>query len=255
MKEVKNMLVILVAVVICFCVSVKAEENEVYFVSSNGVELTKKEYDFFVKIYTEETVKTLTQEKYDLVTNTLDINNHEIETVIKEDIFYDIAPPGLSLYSTYVETTYKKIAISKDCYSSGVCDMLVTLNWKAQPATKSYDVFGARYSGFTVLYGDVFTIIGYDTKTMYCANYKIRSDGHACHFKLDDTAKIQDVTQSFSVNNGGTVYASYQHAQSNISLENAQKYYFDLGGLGYVFKFYDQAFNVYDGMPGVWLDI
>ena len=255
MKNVKCMLVLLVAVLMCFCVSVKAEEKEIYFVSSNGVELTKKEYDFFVKIYTEETVKTLTQEKYDLVNNSLDINNNEIETVIKEDIFYDIAPPGVSLYGTYVETTYKKLAMSSTCFTTGVCNMIVTLNWKAQPATKSYDVFGARYSGWTVLNGDVFTIIGYDTKTMYCGNYKIRDDGHACHFKLDETARIQDLTQAFSVKNGGTVYASYQHAQSKITLTNAQKYYFSLGGLGYVFQFYDEAFNVYDGMPGVWLDV
>lgn len=256
MKKVKIMLLLLISIAICTSISVKAEENEVYFVSSNGVELTKKEYDFFVEIYTEETVNNLTQEKYDLVNNHLDINNNEIETVVKEDIFYDIAPPGISLYGTFVETNYKKIAMSKSCLSDGSCKMTVTLNWKAQPATHSYDVFGARYSGYTTLdTGNVFTVIGYDTKTMYCGNYKFRDDGHACHFKLDDSAKIQELTQIFSVKNGGTVYASYQHAQSNISLTNSQKYYFGIAGLGNVFCFYDEAFNVYDGMNGVWLDI
>lgn len=255
MKKVKMML-LLFAVMMCSCISVKAEENEIYFVSSKGVELTKKEYDLFKKLYSDETVQNLTPEKYDLVAGTLDINNREVETVVQEDEFYNIAPPSVSLYGTFVETTYKRIAMSRSCSDDGICYMVVTLDWKRLPATRSYDVFGARYSGYTVLNSKtVTTMISYGEDYLYCVNYKMRDDGHACIFKLDDNKDITNVTQAFSVKNGGTVYASYQHAQKTISKTNAQKFYFSMGGLGNVFGFYDEAFNVYDGMNGVWLDV
>lgn len=254
-KKVKSALVFLVAVIMCCCVSVNAEENEVYFVSDYGVQLTKKEYDLFVKMYNEESVKRLSQEKYKLLSS-LNVNEHEIETVVYEDKFYDIAPQLVLPCSTFVETASKKLVLSKDCNSAGICYMVVTVSWKKSPATRSYDVIGARYEGYTVLNSEhLYTLLQYDTKDMYCANYKIRDEGHGCTFKVDDTANLMDITQAFSVVNTGTVYASYQHAQKNISKENSQKYYFSIAGLGNVFSFYDEAFNVYDAMNGVWLDV
>lgn len=255
MKKVKMILVLLIAGIMCCLISVKAEENEAYFVSDYGVALTKKEYDLFVKMYSEESVKRLSQEKYNLLSS-LHVNNHEVETIVKEDKFYDIAPPTISLYGTYVETGFKKLAMSKTCDDDGICYMVVSLSWKKIPSTRSYDVIGALYTGYTVLNSpSINTLLEYDDKYMYCVNYKMRDEGHGCTFKYDDTSTLMDVTQAFSVANGGTVYASYQHAQSNISKANSQKYYFSIAGLGNVFRFYDQAFNVYDGMNGVWLDV
>ncbi len=50
---------------------------------------------------------------------------------------------------------------------------------------------------------------------------------------------------------GGSVYASYQHSASNISLQTSSYYTMGAGGYGNVFLFYGGAGSYFDGMGGV----
>jgi hypothetical protein len=59
------------------------------------------------------------------------------------------------------------------------------------------------------------------------------------------------VDQQFYTNLGGTIYASYQHATSNITLSTSYCYTISASGYGGVFDFYGSATGVYDGMGGV----
>ncbi len=63
---------------------------------------------------------------------------------------------------------------------------------------------------------------------------------------------LTKIIQYFTVQNKGKVYASYQHAKQNISLEDSQKFNINYNGLGNVFYFNDLNIrNVYDVMSGV----
>ena len=59
------------------------------------------------------------------------------------------------------------------------------------------------------------------------------------------------INQTYRVNKGGTIYASYQHAKSTISLANSKNYTLSHAGFGGVFKFSGVAVNIYDQMSGV----
>ena len=63
------------------------------------------------------------------------------------------------------------------------------------------------------------------------------------------------VSQSFSTTLGGTVYASYQHATSSISLASSKYYTISKSGYGKVFSFYNNMSSKYDGMGGVYIDV
>ena len=58
---------------------------------------------------------------------------------------------------------------------------------------------------------------------------------------------------SFQTKASGTVYASYQHAVKNISLNSSTNYVFSANGLGNVFLFNDNS--LFDKMQGVSLNI
>ena len=47
------------------------------------------------------------------------------------------------------------------------------------------------------------------------------------------------------------VYGSYQHAVTNVTLEESHNYELDGGGLGYVFNFPLKISQKYDGMGGI----
>ncbi len=57
--------------------------------------------------------------------------------------------------------------------------------------------------------------------------------------------------QYYTVSKAGSVYASYQHAISNISLTNSKKYTISRQGYGGVLLFDSSVNSYYDGMSGV----
>ena len=246
MKKFAMMILILIVGLVVSLDVVKAAESQAYFTSDNGIELTEKEYNFILEVYGEDYAKKLNQNQYDLI-NTLDINNREVTTVTTED---RVLPTNRAIF---VETQYKRLSISASCGSDGLCSIIVVLRWLAIPSTRSYDNMGVRWNGTVSLQSTrVSTAIEEDDVSRYCVNYKHRTNGFGCTFKLSSTAKEHlYMTQVFMLQGSGTVYASYQHASKALTKDAAQQYRLSIAGYGAVFDFYGDAIGKYDGMNGV----
>lgn len=61
------------------------------------------------------------------------------------------------------------------------------------------------------------------------------------------------ITQRFEVSIGGTVYASYQHANKTSTLAKSKDYNISQYGYGGVFLFSTSSSSYYDGMGGVYI--
>ena len=87
-------------------------------------------------------------------------------------------------------------------------------------------------------------------------NFKIGTNGVGLSQNLVDSAtEIEnEMVVMGNCSSGGTVYASYQHAQANITLATSKKYNFSTSGMGGVFGFYDGVGSYYDDTPGIELN-
>lgn len=221
--------------------------TEKVYVNNNGIVLTEKEYSFVNTFYGNDYFENMTQDDLDWISD-LDINNKTIyiNTINDEDAsLIDISSRG-----PYHSTNSKSLSIAKSC-DNVKCTILTNLTWLVNPYVRSYDVIGARFSGTSLYNTTITTKVSSSLGNSYFSNNKFLSNGFGTSVKLPDNATNLVVEQKFYVNVGGTVYASYQHATTNISLSNSYYYTISPNGLGGVFNFYGAALGVYDGMAGV----
>lgn len=133
--------------------------------------------------------------------------------------------------------------------------------WKSMPKYKSFDVMGMRWTGnfsYYSLYGEQYTNGNSGVIEYYSGNgnYKIGTNAIGLSQNLVDSAtQIQSrILLVGTCTTGGTVYASYQHAQANITLATSKKYNFSSSSMGGVFGFYDVVGSYYDDTPGLKLN-
>ncbi len=225
-------------------VMVNVNAEEVYY--TNGiVNLTEKEYNFVVDFYGEDYLKNMTQEDYEWISE-MDVNNREV----KIKTVYDGDPNAPRPYGTFVSTSAKSLSISGSC-DADYCTVITLAKWLGNPSIRSYDVMGARLNN-TSLYSskETITIVNSSTSTTTPSNYRFLSKGFGNSFKLPSGTGLT-IQQRFFVKPGGHVYASYQHAMSNTSLDISKSYDIGLAGYGSVFLFTGKADGKYDGMVGV----
>lgn len=131
-------------------------------------------------------------------------------------------------------------------------------NWDVMPKYKSFDVMAIRWTGdFT--YDTYFGEQNTNGNTEYVSynvgngNYKIGTKAIGLSQNLVDSATMIEnkLIVSGSCSTGGRVYASYQHAQANITLATSKKYNFSSSGMGGIFEFYDGVGSYYDNTPGL----
>ena len=236
----KNTIVKVSIIIITFFsfTNVNAKENRnnsnIYYMNKYGVSLSEHEYNFLSQLFWEGCQDLMTVKDYNNFISSKLIDK-EIET--KKLL---IVP----LSQSYNDGT-EELKISKVCSSN--CYISVTLTWLKLPTVKSYDVMGAYLDG-TSLIGEPTTTIDTGSSSLV-SNYKYFINGFGNSIKLQDNTKV--VNQTFRVNKGGTVYATYQHANSSISLANSQNYTISKSGYGHVFAFSGTAKSIYDNFGGV----
>lgn len=240
MKNIKKIFVVLLLGIVFATMDVNAQE--VYFVNESGVEFTKEEYDFFEEFYYEGYPKYMTQELKD---SFKDID-FATATVSKTGYCQGEKTRG----SSY-QTQYRSIEIGRAC--GAMCYLGTTVDWLVEPYTKSYDVIGYNLFGPTRV-SSVSTMVVGDGHTTGSEAIIYEDDGFGAVVKLPDAKKIS-LTQTFAYSGTGYVLASYNHALSPISLDDAKKFTIDIGGFSGVFDFYGPAVNVYDEYPAVDLTI
>lgn len=240
----------IVSVAICITlvsgIKVLAMGEEISYINGNGIELTKKEYEFVNEFYGGDFFNNMTQEDYewieDLHINTSDI---EIETIYSNEFDGNFAQP----YGTSFATNSKKISIAKSCNS--ICTIMTNLTWLTNPTIRSFDLIGARLVNTSLANNTITTKITSSNGTEYSSNNKILSNGLGTSVKLPSGATNIIVQQKFFTKLGGTVYASYQHSTSNISLQTSLCFSIGVNGYGNVFVFYSDAIGKFDQMNGV----
>ncbi len=240
MKKILTILLLICS--FAFIDSVSAYED--FYENPNGVKLSKDELKFVQTLFYEGFEKILTFEDYE------NIFSHGLTPQSKiEKSQSNIFIPAATSHTTM----NKSITIGKACTTSN-CTVTIVVNWINQPNTRSYDVIGAYFSGTTNI-TPPYTRVESSTGVKAYSNNVIDKNGVGCSVKLPDVGDAINVVQYFYVNVGGTVYASYQHAMSNISLENSKKYTFSNNGYGGVFNFQPSVSKYYDQMLGVYITL
>ena len=211
--------------------------NAESIVNYNGVEFEKNEYNLLSEIYNESYIYTLTNEMYNIITSN-DISKIEIK-----EYNYPIIP-----LSEVFTTSYKSLKIINN---SGYITVL--LSWIKEPAIRSYDVMAVRLDGLTLNGTPTFTQTSYvDGKIALSSSGTLKkfTNGFGQSFLLSNGSSI-NCGMSFFVNGNGTVYATYQHAITNISLSDSTSYSISSSGLGRVLSYSSTISKKYDGMTGV----
>lgn len=222
--------------------SIKALET--FYKNKNGVTLTKEEYNFLSQMYWDGYQSLMTLDDYEGFKKSK-VMNGQVE--IKELNFNNyFIPNGTSI--SYSDRTLK---IFKSC--SSTCLISVTLQWNGNPGIKSYDVMGA-YIENTSLVDTPTTLLVSNDSTTTITDLNKTNNGIGSSFKLPNGSNIK-INQTFRVNQGGHVYASYQHAKSSSTLAKSKDYTFSKFGYGGVFKFSSSSANIYDAMPGVDIEV
>ena len=133
--------------------------------------------------------------------------------------------------------------------------------WKSMPVYKSFDVMGMMWTGnfsYYSYYGEQYTNGNSGVIEYYPGNGNFKTGTNAIGLSqnLVDSATIiqSKMVLVGTCTTGGTVNASYQHAQANITLATSKKYNFSTSGMGGVFGFYDGVGSYYDNTAGIELN-
>ena len=130
-------------------------------------------------------------------------------------------------------------------------------SWIVVPNTKSYDVIAVRLSGVSLDGSYSFKqsyIYGGNYNVIYNGNNQSFSNGFGSSAKLQNGTN-QEYSLTFKVSGSGTVYGSYQHAVSSVTLNQSKDYTISSSGFGGVINFSSSVSGYYDGMTGVNLSV
>lgn len=226
----------------CFGYSmVNAEE----IINYNGVKIEEDKYNSLVSIYGNNYIDFLTAEEYNMIKNN-DLSKIKINEYSEPSNFV-IAPLG----TTY-STSYKTITIINN---SGT--ITLKLKWAQDPKVRSYDVIGIRFDGPTLNGGVVFRQYyrkNGELKSSTTSVKKEFSNGFGLSFMLPSGERLES-TITFNVKGNGKVYGTYQHAVTDVTLNESKSYSISYLGLGKVLKYSDSISSKYDRMSGVDISI
>jgi hypothetical protein len=243
-------LVVLLVCILIVNITINVNADNIYYTNANGVSMTKEQYDFFVELADEDYPAIVTKDIYNKFINYGYFDNTIEKTEYDEEAYKQTIIPSVIPRGTVHETQAKKLVLGKACGTS-TCDITVTLTWKGQPNVKSWDVIGTLLYGNLNLVGDPITSLTYSGGTITYSDPYYVGGGFGTSVKLQTSTTNMRAYQSYDVYGEGTVFASYQHARSNITKATSKKYTVGFGGYGGVFHFYGSAVGVYDQMGGV----
>ena len=251
-------------------------------INNNGVVISEEEYENFLKVHTPEYIMTMTQEKYEKL-KSFDFNNIKADSIYVKSTYNDALK--LTTQEEITEEEFNNFDIMPILNSDGVAGesvakslsmyllggdywnyVLLGVAWKGIPKVRSFDVIGFYGDSFefrngsqtgeqTYGYNGKYSTIYYDWNAN---NTKLFDNGFGISMNIVDndidylTLEAEcDITPTA---NHGTIFGSYQHATSNITLAKSQKYTLGAGGYGMVFMFDENIAPRYDDMFGLRID-
>lgn len=245
MKKFLNYVMIFVLLMI---ITTSVNAQEIYYENNNGVIFTKEEYDFFSKMYYDGYQASMTEEDMHMFEG-YELNAKNVESSIYVDKSFN--PGTIQTKGNYHETQAKILKISK---LTGNMDPVISIiaQWKYSPNVRSYDLIGAYFSGNINMASGISSKVIYDGGSNYTSANITSSNGFGSVLLLPANGRNIVVSTTFAVTGSGTVFGSYQHAKSVISLNNAKTFSISYSGLGNVFYFSNINIRAkYDAMQGV----
>lgn len=264
---------------------VYAVDNGIYLTTKNGTELTKTQYDNLKKIYTAEDLEDLPSDFLDEIKNEpnliledrdevcvitrtrYDQNDQPVETInteVSEAEAKRVAAMPETRGSTW-QTSSKKLVIEVIQVDGSTKKVRLTNRWLKLPKVRSYDVMALRVTDTSNDFKPGFSAVQqYDGKEIkYSQNGdNVRQPGSFLSYRgigvsmniVDSVSSSLSNTMAITIlnrNDKTTVYGTYQHATSKVTLAQSKDYDITAGGLGNVLKFSSSVASKYDGMQGV----
>lgn len=241
------------------------EEIDVYTASDTEIKMQK---EYFITTYTLDrygnviNTRTISASKEDAEKVAENKNLHLMADGTLQDVSKMFSTRGVVNGNSY-ETASKSLLISYQVSSTG-CYASMYVDWLTVPKVKSYDVLAFRGTNFkdNVRSYTAYQLSNAD-ETYYSkdgTNTKISSNGIGVSMNLHDNATLSKesgtaYTLHLWIGGNGTygdyIYATYQHATSNISLATSQSYTFGSSGLGGVLVYSNGYSKYFDNMNGL----
>ena len=246
--------------------------------SVKAANLTEEEYERLRYVFSDARISFMSDEdaarylsydlehtnkvsKYYRVTET---TNGTISTEVSKEEAISAAETenNISPTATYHTTSYKNIEISTSQTGTNSYLIYVTNNWLITPRVKSYDVIAMRVDDATISSGtqsgvQFDTTNGVTDAVNYSyqgTNMVLSSNGFGISMNLVDaasgfTCEIEAIVTATT--KWATVYGSYQHAMTAVTLAKSKSYTISHNGYGKVINFATAVQNDYDNMQGV----
>lgn len=256
----------------------------VMIISTNvkAANLTDEEYARLRNVFSDERISIMSDEdaarylsydlehtnkvsKYYKVTET---TNGTITTEVSKEEAIEAAETenNISPTATYHTTSYKNIEIYTSKTGTNTYLVYVTNDWLITPRVKSYDVIAMRIEDATITAGtqrglQLYTVNGTSSGINYSyqgTNMVLSSNGFGISMNLVDAASgftcdIEAIVTATS--QWATVYGSYQHAMTAVTLAKSKSYTISHNGYGKVINFATAVQNDYDNMQGVSIEL
>ncbi len=287
-KTILKLTAVIALFTVCKITTVNAEE--IYYTNENGIAITQEQYQMLSEAFTENEIATMPEKQFILETENpkIKVNEETIyvetrtfvntrgeitetqETLLTEEEYESINPNArTSCGSLCWETTYKKLTAETAISTGGDFRIMTRCQWKKLPQVKVYDVIATRWQRGTTNFnlsgafgsqsysnaeGTQITTLRYSESNV---NVKTAPSGAGISMNLADNAGgPYDIllTVYGKINSLGTisVATTYQHAQTNVNLDESQSYTFAADGLGGVLKFNSNSTrDKYDKMAGL----
>ena len=235
--------VLLILVLFMFGSMVYAEECT--YRNSVGVDMDCELRRKLLNYYSERFLEFMPQNEYDSIKNN-DPDDIEVSTH-KEELIETITR------GAFYATSYKEIRIIKN----GTF-VTVMLTWLKNPVVRSHDVLAVRLSSGVSINGNLsFTQISYNggnaVVSTTCSKQTFYN-GQGVSFKLSTYSDLES-SITFYISGTGTLYASYQHATTAVTLNQSKNYTISSMGYGNTTLFDSSVANKYDGMAGVYIPV
>ena len=263
MKIMRVVTAFIIIVTLCYVNNVKAISDE--------------DYARLREIFSEARLSIMTEEQKDelvngnLTTNTKTyaitqtLNGTYIYSEVDEetaDLIEESFNSGISPIDATHQTTYKRITILDNDFGDNYHRITVYTQWLVTPATTSFDVTAMRIDDGYVVDGtqdgtQVYWKDGEYGHVTYAWNgTNIRKFDHgfgismnlvndASYFETDISADM------VATSSDAIAYGTYQHAVTDVTLDQSQSYTISHNGLGDVLNFVSSVYNYYDRMAGV----
>lgn len=263
LKIMKVLTAFIIIVTLCYVNNVKAISDE--------------DYDSLREIFSDARLSIMTEEQKDMLVNgnlttntktyatTQTLNGTYVHTEVDAEtaeLIKDSFNSGISTYDATHQTSYKRITIIDNDLGNSVHRVMVYTQWLVTPATTSFDVTAMRIDGGYVVDGtqDGTQVYwkdgeyGHVTYSWNGTNIRKFDNGFGISMNLVNDASYfeTDISANLKVTTSNAeAFGTYQHAVTNVSLDQSQSYTISHNGLGGVLNFTNSVYNYYDRMTGV----